>query len=431
MRLFSSRSLGLLLLGIWLGGCSTQIAEQHLANALQYRANGDDDAAIVELQSALQKDSELQSARAELANQLFAAGDYDAAQGEFRRALAPVQGRPALAASVLADLREGQHLAAIRLQQAADVIAELSVLESIAPRDRAVLGLARLALDDVDLARQEFSTALAQDPELAYANFGAGRVFWIDGEFSRAWPLLIKAGQLAPRDPHLLLVQGEFALEQNNMVDAREAFSAARALPGKDVPARLGMARVLIFERDLVAATTEIDGVLAVVPDYVPALYLAALVAYERGDYIAAEISLREVQSLQADYTAALYLMGAVQFQLQNYAQAELNLNRYLEAQPGNVSARKLSAAVFLQREDYAGVINALEPVVDAQNDAQLLLMLGAAYAVTNRLSQASVLLDRAVELAPDLGDIGQLRNHLRVLRGELHSQPAPSLLQR
>lgn len=406
------RGMGMLLAGLWLAGCSTQTAEQHLANALQYRADGNDDAAIIELKNALKKDAKLQPARSELAYQLFASGDYAAAENEFERAMLTGVGDPVISESARADLREGQRLSAIRTQQAASIITELSELESITPRERAVLGLARLALDDIELARQDFSAALAEDPELPYANFGAARVFWFEGEASRAWPLLVKASQLAPRDPNLLLVQGEFALEQNNMEGAREAFSAARALPGRDVPARLGLARVLIFEQALGAATTEIAGVLELAPDYVPALYLDALVAYEQEDHSKAELSLREVQSLQPNYTAAFYLMGAVQFQLRDYAQSELNLKRYLESQPGNVSARKLFAAVLMQREDYDGVINALAPVGDAQNDAQLLAMLGTAYARTDRLSQASVLLDRAVELAPD---VEQLRNQLAV----------------
>lgn len=424
MRFLSCRLLLLFVVGLWLTGCSTQTAEEHLANALAYRAAGEDDAAIIELRNALKKDPVSLSARAEFANQLFSSGDYGAAQSELNRALGLASGQTSGGPSVKGDvsteamitLQERKRLAAIRLQQAADVIAELGTSQSITPRERAVLGLARLAMDDVELARQEFTVALEQGSpraaDLAYAHFGLARVLWSDGEFSRAWPLFLKASQLVPRDPYLLLVQGEFALEQKNMAGARDAFVAARELPGRDVAARLGLTRVLIFEQDLAAARVEVDKVLALAPDYVPGLYLSGLVAYELGDYSAAELSLREVQSLQPNYTAALYLMGAVQYQLQDYAQAELNLKRYLDAQSDNVSARKLFAAVLMQREDYEGVINALAPVADAQNDAQLLAMLGTAYARTSRLSQASVLLDRAVELAPD---VEALRNQLAV----------------
>ncbi len=412
MRLMWPSAGVLLFVGCLLTGCSTQSPEEHLANALEYRAAGNDDAAIIELKNALKKDADFQPARAELANQLFASGDYVTAQNEFKRAL--LGAAPGAAANEA--LLERKRLTSIRLREAADVIVDLTEQEALGPpltpRERAILGLARLALDDMDLAREEFSTALAADSELAYANFGQAQVHWADNAFERAWPLFLKASSLAPRDPHLWLVQGEFALEQLNLDGARDAFAAARALPGQGVPARLGQARVLIFDRDLVTAKSEIDAVLGVAPDYVPALYLGGLVTYEQGDHKAAELALREVQSLQPNYTAALYLMGAVQFQLKDYAQAELNLKRYLEVQSGNVSARKLLAAVLMQREDYTGVIAALAPVVDAQNDAQLLAMLGTAYARTNRLSQASVLLERAVDLAPD---VGRLRNQLAV----------------
>lgn len=405
-----------LLASTWLVACSTQTPEEHLANALEYRAAGQDDAAIIELKNALQKDGGYLPARAEFARQLFASGDYSAAQSEFKRALAlPVEESP-LSRGEFAELFELSKLTAIRLQEAAAVLADLDeqaqAQPPLAPSARALLGLARLALDDIELAGQDFAAALAADADLPYANFGQARVLWAAGQLESAWPLFVKASRLAPRDPQLWLMQGEFALEQKNLDGAREAFAAARTLPGRDVPARLGQARVMIFEQDLNSAKAEIDEVLTLVPTYVPALYLRALVAYEQGEYKTAALALLEVQSLQPNYTAGLYLMGAVQFQLKDFAQSESNLKRYLDSQPGNVSSRKLLAAVLMQRQDYDGVVAALEPVPSAQKDAQLLAMLGTAYARTNRLSQASQLLDQAVALAPD---VGQLRNQLAV----------------
>lgn len=399
-------SLCALLLGL-LAACSAQTPEEHLASARAYVASGESDAAILELKNALKKDATLVAARAELGRLQFSAGEYAEADAEFERALAGVL--PADQSESLADLAL---LTKIRLRQAADVISELGTQESLTPARQALLGLARLALDDTELAGEDFVAALAAADDLALAHYGQARIAWGAGDTDAARKSFNRAAELSPLDPVLVLTKAEFELDQRQLDAARATFEQALALPGRDLAARLGLTRVLVFEQNYGEADKALAEVLRAAPDLVPALYLRALIAYEQDDLGAAELTLREVLSAQSDYSPALYLIGAVQFRQQDFLQAESNLSTYVADNPGNASARKLLGAVRMQNSNYAGVVEALASTAANSTDAQSLAMLGTAYARLNRLNEASDLLDRAVELAPD---VGELRNQLAV----------------
>ncbi len=397
-----------------LAGCSAQSAEEHLENARAYTASGEFDAAVIELKNALRQDLNLVDARAMLADLQFSSGDYRAAEADYKRALAGLVSEDPRFKSLKASL----WLCQIRLQQAAGVISELTELEGSAaekrlpPAERSLLGLARLALDDSELAQREFLSAIAEDSEQYLAHYGLARVAWLAGDSAVARERFARAVGLETRDPELLLSKAEFELTQGDFDSARATYALARALPGNDLPARLGAVRVLVFEKNYAAAETELGAVLTLAPDLLPALYLQALVAYEQGDLSAAQQKLRQVLAGQSNYAPALYLMGAVQFQEKEYVQAESNLAGYTVRHPEDASGRKLLGAVRMQTGNYEGVVAALEGVAANSDDAQALAMLGTAYARLNRLNEASEILDRAVALAPD---VGALRNQLAV----------------
>jgi len=401
-------------LGVSLSACSARTAEEHLTSAQQYIAAGDGDAAIIELKNALKIEPGLLVAREELAQLLLASGDYPAAKAGFKRALAGEEARADSA------LWRSYALMKIRTGEAAEVLSTLGEANELVAADQALLGLARLALDDAQLARSDFIKAGtdrsdADDLSRGLSNYGLARLTWQAGELEAAEEAFSLAAEYRPRDPEVLLTKAEFEIEQGAYESAQATYQQVVKLPGTDVPARLGLARVQVFKEQLDAAAAELDSVLKVAPDYVPALYLRALVYYEQRELDDALGLLREILSIQPRYGPALYLLGAVQFQRKDFVQARSNLSAYLGANPGNVSARKLLGAVHMQTGDYESVVSTLgglaDKAVDA-DDAQALAMLGTAYARLNRLTEASELLERAVELAPD---ISELRNQLAV----------------
>ena len=221
-------------------GCQGQTAEQHLERAEQYRQAGEGDAAIIELKNALQKIPGLTAARLALGDLLFSAGQNFEALNAFERAAAT--GTPDV------QLRGRKMLVKIRLQRAADVVSDLAGAGSLTAAEQAVLGLARLSLGDSELAQQNFEAALQRDSELAYAHFGLGQILWRAGNAPRAATHFERAVALEQDDPEIWLVKAEFEFARRELDRARADFSAATALPGHNLQARLGEARLLLLE---------------------------------------------------------------------------------------------------------------------------------------------------------------------------------------
>jgi|GEM_PF-1109526 len=401
-------------LSIALSGCSAPSAEDHFASAQAYMSDGNDDAAIIELRNALKNNSSYAEARVQLADLLFASGDYRAAAADYGRAIDALrEASPSTSGEktvLQRKLTEAQWLCKIRIRQAAEVISELSGASRA--QEFALLGHARLALDDVELAQQEFAAALEGDNKLSLAHFGQALIAWRAGDVPLAAASFKQAVDLGTRDPQLLLNKADFELSQGEFVAARETFALAQALPGNDLAADLGQVRVQIVEENYVGATESLDSLLGRSPELLPAIYLRALVAYKQGELEAAQIQLRRVLSGKSDYPQALYLLGAVQFQQKDFLQAESNLSTYVAGVPSAESGRKLLGAVRMQTGNYEGVIAALGPIASVSNDAQALAILGTAYARLGRLNEASDHLERAVTLAPN---VGELRNQLAV----------------
>lgn len=412
-----------------LGGCSAPSAEDHFISAQNYMSEGDEDAAIIELRNALKNNASYLEARVQLADLLFASGDFRAAEADYGRALdalgesnAPDSAKET---ALQRKLTHAQWLCKIRIQQAAEVISELSQASppghtdvdshephKLHPQERALLGHARLALDDVELAQQEFTDALARDDKLSLAHFGQALIAWRSGDVQLAATSFMRAAESGTRDPQLLLSKADFELSQGEFDVARETFALAQALPGNDLAADLGQVRVQIVEENYSGATAALDSLVGRFPDLLPAIYLQALVAYKQGELESAQIYLRRVLSGKSDYSQALYLLGAVQFQQKDFLQAESNLSTFVAGVPSAESGRKLLGAVRMQTGNYEGVVAALNPLASVSNDAQTLAILGTAYARLGRLNEASEYLDRAVSLAPD---VGELRNQLAV----------------
>ena len=424
------------LVAIALGGCSEQSAEDHFASAQSYIASSDEAAAVIELKNALKKASSHVDARIQLADLLFASGDYRAAEADYGRAIdgllasePPEPKEPAEPTEpteadnqLLRRLVFARQLCKVRVQRAAEVISELDpVVDSsnrspgaskLRPDQRALLGHARLALGDIELAAQEFSESLAVDGQLALAHFGQALIAWRKGDFEFAASSFEQAVNPDTRDPQLLLSKADFELSQRDLASARNTLSLAQALPGNDVPARLRLAQIKIMEEYYTRAMAELDSILLTSPQLLPAVYLQALVAYKQGEFDSARLLLRRVLSGQSDYGQALYLLGALQFQQEEFVLSETNLSSYLKQNPDSEAGRRLLGAVRMQTKNYEGVIAALKPLELETQDAQTLAMLGSAYAKLGQINKASEYLNQAVTLSPN---VGELRNKLAV----------------
>ena len=102
------------------------------------------------------------------------------------------------------------------------------------------------------------------------------------GRFQDANGFLRDASAQAPDDPVVNTAWGELFLEKYNRADAMKSFQAALRIDQDHVPARVGLARVLL-EENPPAAQQAVDRALQTNPSYVPAhLFVAELALDDR-----------------------------------------------------------------------------------------------------------------------------------------------------
>lgn len=391
---------GCLFLVLCLSGCDSTTAVEHLQRAGDYFAQAEYRTAVIELKNALQKDPELGEARLLLGRTQEVLGDYPSALREYERALDLGVESEAL--------RVGLLRTKVRLGRHQEVIGELEPLGALTPVFAAILADAYLAGGDLELAKPLY----AQAASLAEGNLGLGTIAWIQADVAGARAYLGRATDLGPKNRDAWIRKGEFELSQQQFDDAIEAFGRARELTGGELTGRLGLTRAYLAQGSIEAARREIDLVLESARGFFIAHYLDGLIHYLEEDVDGAEAALREVQRTVPDHAPTLYLMGAIKFRQGQLAQAEDSLQRFLTGDPHNESAAKLLASVRYRQNDLAGVQAALDPFIRTTKDAQILAMAGTVAMGRGESNQATELLERAVEMAPDAA---AFRNQLAV----------------
>ena len=380
-----------LLLWVWLVGCDSATAEQHVGNAEARLAQDDVRTAVIELKNALQKDPDLASARLLLGEAHARLGDHASALKEFERALDLGLDDPRVQTGLLR--------AKVRLGRYQEVIGELEDAGALSPQLAVVLADANLEAGDLGRAKILYQQGLS----LADGNLGLGLVAWQEGDLDRADHYLTQATTLDPGHADAWLRKGEFSLSRQAFDDARLSFDNAAGLAAGQVLGRVGLARVHLVQGDLDGAAAEVQRILKLAPQFPVAHYLDGLIRFERGDVTGAETAIREVQRVAPDHPPSLYLMGAIKYRQGQHAQAEDNLQRFLAQDFANDAAAKLLASVRFDRGDFQRAVDALSQRVDATEDPQLLALYGAAQLRLGNPVQATQALERAVALAPDM----------------------------
>ena len=379
------------MLAVFLAGCDSKTPEEHIAAAEQHIAAGELNAAILEAKNALQKSSQFKEARVLLGRVYSINKDYQAARGEFEKALDLGSNDP--------ELRKGLLNAKLRLGQVQEVLGELGELENPDTDMQLLLAEAYLMSGDPVAAKPLF----AANAESALGQAGLASIAWAEGDRERALEHLNSAVEIDPNDADIWMRLAELQLVGGEYDAAMASFTHMLDLPGGRISGSIGQARTHLAQSQIEEAGVVVDNVLSMAPDYPLALYLRGLVSFQQDDLKGAELSLRKVQSRFPEHGPTQYLQGLVKYKLGQFSQAEDNLSRYLNRDEGNESVRKLLASVKFDRGDMEGVIDVLQKVESVSTDPQLFAMLGTARMRNGDLSEATTALERAVELAPDM----------------------------
>ncbi len=403
IRWFFLFLLALTLTGLVACGKTDLTDAEHVVKAKQFQAEGDLQATLIELKSALQKNPKNLEGRLMLGELYLNTGNGVAAEKELKRA-------EGLGAS-------GSYLArlmgkALLLQRRYEEVLKLSAgsgteddIDLMVLRARALEGL-----DEFAKARRLFERVLGKQPENAEALLGLATLEFREGNDAAAKKLLARLLKDDASNIDALILQGKIQLRDKEDDAALASFQQAVDVLGKTtlvtsrgMQARTYLAKSLILKRRYDDARKQIDYLLKVAPRHPQPNFLAGLLAYEQGRRAESVDYFLKVLQVAPDDLPTLFLLGSANFSLGNLEQAEQQLVRVLAERPGLLPARLLLARVRLKQEEGSAALEALEPALAQDPDnLRLLAMAGQAAMRSGDLEKGREYLRKVIAKRPD-----------------------------
>ncbi len=370
--------------------------------ARQMMAHGDVRGAGLELRNAVRDQPENAEAHFRLAEIQLAEGDPVAAEREAR--LARRTGYDAAAANQLtaqALLRQGKY------QPLLDEFKPDGLPPAQAAPLLVLRALAQLGLHDQAAAGTSIAEAERLAPNDAGAALAAARIAVARRDYVAADREVDRALKLAPKSLDALLLKGQLDNAKGDRKAALAAFDAAVAAAPYSTVAKLERANIYMLSNEDAKSRADVDAVLKAEPRNAPALYLQAILLIRAKDFKAADADLGRIAPVLDRLPRGLYFLALDKAALGDSAQAADAAERYAARFPMDLEGLKLLARLDLSAKQPDPVIHALAPAATAGTaDAEMLDLLGRAYALKGETPMAVQVLQHASELAPQNAEI-------------------------
>lgn len=390
--------LPLCLLILSVAGCnftSDVSPEIHIDKAKAFIEQGQENAAVIELKNALQKDTNQPEARWLLGRIYLKYGNGEAAEKEFDRAMSLGFEHPQLGTAVLQTKLLQRNYREVLEQtdsQAAqqDTPAEIHIIR----------GNAYVGLQQFEDAQSSYKKALSLDPQAANALLGQARIAAIKNNLDTARQLIERGQNIAPENVELWLLKGQISLFENKPEAAEQAFAEATRLADYNFMGPLGQIQALFMQDKYAAALEPIETIEARNSKLPLTRYYRAIIALQNNKAGEAKDYLRQALQIASNHTQSQLLLARILYQEGQTEEARHKLNAFLRQQPDHPLANRLMAAIQMKLNETEQAIQRLEGLED--KDASAMAMLGNMYAQTGQVEMGQSALEDALELNPD-----------------------------
>ncbi len=371
-----------------------------LPEAQQSFDKGEYSTAVIELKNLLQEDPKNAAARFLLGRTYLQQMDVLAAIKEFEKARQ--FGAPADQWAV--PLTRSYFLAG----DADNTIAQLDQLDSVnstqQPELLAIIGHAQLAKNHIIDGKETFQKALSIGDN-AYARVGLARIAIFEKENDKAASLLKEALSLDPANLDALITNSQLLASQEKFEEAIKPLDHALSLNPLLQNARMMRSELYIRTNQLEKARNEANVLLQQNPNNGLAHFTLARLQLDAQQYHQAQTSAEKALRSMPQHLMTHFVLGATHYAQKNFEQAQFYLEKFVAAQPDHLIATRLMGAVYLQLQDANSTIELLSSFANRNNtqDAPLLNMLGRAYLQTGDYASGTEMLNRALEIDPDI----------------------------
>jgi tetratricopeptide (TPR) repeat protein len=341
---------------------SPDSAAAHALLAEVYRAEGQPNRQLQELQEALRHNPGLLDARLKLATGLMsmkqaaaALGVIDAAPESQKKQVAWVLGRnwALLSSGNLQEARAGvtKVLQMGRTPEAVFQEAELRFLEhDYAGAKNSVDELLKRDLTDANVLQLMMKTYIARR------------------ELSAGMDRLRSIASAKPGSALLQQQLGEWLRRTGDSAGARKAFENAKAADPKYIPADLTLAQMDIEEGHYGASRDRVQAVIAADPKNIPALFLEAGASEGAGDHEASIAAYRAVRNLDRSNVIAMNNL-AYQLAAGSPDEALALAQKAAELAPDNPSIQDTLGWIYYRKGLYSMAVSVLRKAIDKESN--------------------------------------------------------------
>ena len=380
-------------------GCSgSKTAQQHLDDASAYEQAGDIASAILAAKNAVQLEPDNRDARLKLGYLQLGNGDYAGALKELEKVRNAGRVDDDLQRAITRSLiMLGRH------EQAATELALHGDFENFEWRRlQATLDLHVGRFED---ARDTYSELLKAHPEDGDLRANLVASLLQLGEVETAKNILNEAIDAETDNAGLWMIKGQLAVIDQQYEQAAEAYQRVLALRPNAYSAMLGRIVAITGLNRFDDAASLLAKLPNISKDDIRVTYIRGVVAEGKGNISEALGHYRSVIQTHPEHEQSLQKLARLHFKEGDADSSIQYLQRLTALFPNNAEYRKQLGAAQLatgRMERAFEELTALEVDIQHQTDAQLLALLGSAYAKQGQYAEGIESLARAFELQPD-----------------------------
>ena len=268
--------------------------------------------------------------------------------------------------------REKEDPLAPLLQQATDAIDKMDFAAATEPLQKYIaqrpdepyphfqLGYAYAGLKRSEDAKNEFSRAIALDPNMAAAYQNLGLVL-MDSDPAAAAEAFRHVAELQPAESRPRFLAG-FSLEHaGKFPEAIEQYRAALALSPKDYEARFALGRVLLRSNDAAGAEEQFRAAIASRGDAAPARLGLASALLAQKKYEAASDAFAEYLKLKPEDKSAHFDRASALLNLSRFDEALAELDRSDAGGAPSGETLKMRGEIYMQQKKWKEAGDALK----------------------------------------------------------------------
>lgn len=398
--------LTLLTVGLLLQGCGgdDRTPEQHIADAIAFEKQGEYDAAVLELKSALTKSSQNTQARYLLGTLYLKTGESGAAVKELERALELGQDPETVVIPLATALLYEKQYQQV-LTQTADMA---NVAGDAQVRLLVLRGHANIGLNKLEEADELYGLALGLRDGDAEARLGKAQVQASQGRLEKAREWIALAVESVPTLSPAWSLLGDIEQFDNNLEAAEEAYTKAiEARPegihelASRALVRLSLGRVAEAQKDVgqarrlnnmsrtkqplvyyatgqlelkrekfAEAAQAFEKMLEFEPDYLPARYYLARAHYRMGNIEQADQGATMFRKRAPRYPGGHRLYAAIKFTQGQYDEAQQVLENLLSFLPDDTWSQSMLADIAVRQGDTAASVEEYRRIVALHPDS-------------------------------------------------------------